>query len=65
VPTLLALLEKGFVRRDQPVRLLGVGVRLEEDDPARHGQFALFDDAAGEHDEHDEHGQNRNTSATD
>ncbi|WP_439654778.1 DNA polymerase IV [Trinickia terrae] len=44
VPTLLALLEKGLARRNQPVRLLGVGVRIEEDDPARHGQFELFED---------------------
>ncbi|MGV2287400.1 DNA polymerase IV [Trinickia sp. YCB016] len=44
VPTLLALLEKGLARRNRPVRLLGVGVRLEEDDPSQHGQFALFDD---------------------
>ncbi|WP_437437736.1 DNA polymerase IV [Trinickia violacea] len=34
VPTLLGLLEKGLARRKRPVRLLGVGVRLEEDDPA-------------------------------
>jgi DNA polymerase IV len=51
VPTLLGLLEKGLARRKRPVRLLGVGVRLEEDDPALHGQFALFEDApAGERD---------------
>jgi DNA polymerase-4 len=47
VPTLLALLEKGFSRRNQPVRLLGVGVRLEEDDASQAGQFALFEDDAG------------------
>ncbi|WP_424068556.1 DNA polymerase IV [Paraburkholderia sp.] len=46
VPTLLALLEKGFARRNQPVRLLGVGVRLEEDDASQTGQFALFEDDA-------------------
>jgi DNA polymerase-4 len=44
VPTMLALLEKGFARRNRPVRLLGVGVRLKEDDAAKSGQFALFDD---------------------
>jgi DNA polymerase IV len=44
LPTLLALLEKGLARRKLAVRLLGVGVRLEEDNPALHGQFALFDD---------------------
>jgi DNA polymerase IV len=44
VPTLLALLEKGFARRNQPVRLLGVGVRLEEGDASKSGQFPLFDD---------------------
>jgi DNA polymerase IV len=43
LPTLLALLEKGFARRSQSVRLLGVGVRLEEDSLAKHGQFDLFD----------------------
>ncbi|WJF91385.1 DNA polymerase IV [Paraburkholderia bonniea] len=43
LPTLLALLEKGFARRQQPVRLLGVGVRLEEDGLAPDGQFGLFD----------------------
>jgi DNA polymerase-4 len=44
LPTLLALLEKGFARRNQPVRLLGVGVRLEEEHLAQNGQFTLFDD---------------------
>ncbi|WP_017777971.1 DNA polymerase IV [Paraburkholderia kururiensis] len=44
LPTLLALLEKGFARRNQPVRLLGVGVRLEEDGAALRGQFTLFDE---------------------
>jgi DNA polymerase-4 len=44
LPTLLALLEKGFARRNQPVRLLGVGVRLEEEHLAQPGQFTLFDD---------------------
>ncbi|WP_170275835.1 DNA polymerase IV [Paraburkholderia megapolitana] len=44
VPTLLALLEKGFARRNLAVRLLGVGVRLEEEDAAQPGQFTLFDD---------------------
>ncbi|MFC0575830.1 DNA polymerase IV [Paraburkholderia solisilvae] len=43
LPTLLALLEKGFARRSKPVRLLGVGVRLEEDTIAKHGQFDLFE----------------------
>lgn len=46
--TFLALLEKGFARRNRPVRLLGVGVRLEEGDDAsgkgRNGQFPLFGD---------------------
>lgn len=41
--TFLALLEKGLARRKQAVRLLGVGVRLEEENPALRGQFALFD----------------------
>jgi len=44
LPTLLALLEKGFARRNQPVRLLGVGVRLEEEHLVQSGQFTLFDD---------------------
>jgi DNA polymerase IV len=44
VPTFIALLEKGFARRNQPVRLLGVGVRLEEDDAGEGGQFRLFED---------------------
>ncbi|HEY3598734.1 MAG TPA: DNA polymerase IV [Paraburkholderia sp.] len=46
LPTLLALLEKGFARRDRPVvRLLGVGVRLEEEHTAaKRGQFDLFDE---------------------
>lgn len=44
LPTLLALLEKGLARRNQAVRLLGVGVRLEEDDATQRGQFTLFDD---------------------
>ncbi|WP_407667903.1 DNA polymerase IV [Paraburkholderia acidipaludis] len=43
LPTFLALLEKGLARRNLGVRLLGVGVRLEEDNPALHGQFPLFD----------------------
>ncbi len=44
LPTFLALLEKGLARRKLGVRLLGVGVRLEEDNPALRGQFALFDE---------------------
>ncbi|MFX1803224.1 DNA polymerase IV [Paraburkholderia sp. A3BS-1L] len=44
LPTLLALLEKGLARRKLAVRLLGAGVRLEEDNPMLRGQFALFDD---------------------
>lgn len=48
VPTFIALLEKGFSRRDRPVRLLGVGVRLEEDDAGPRGQFPLFDDETEE-----------------
>ncbi|MGN6667570.1 MAG: DinB/UmuC family translesion DNA polymerase, partial [Trinickia sp.] len=49
VPTFVALLEKGFARRNRPVRLLGVGVRLEEDSAAGHGQFPLlFDDESRE-----------------
>jgi DNA polymerase-4 len=43
VDTALALLAKGFARRAQPVRLLGVGVRIDEDTPERHGQFSLFE----------------------
>jgi DNA polymerase IV len=43
LPTFLALLEKGLARRKLAVRLLGVGVRLEEENPALRGQFALFD----------------------
>jgi DNA polymerase IV len=50
VPTLIALLHKGFVRRQQPVRLLGVGVRLEVDSAARHGQFDLFSELVEETD---------------
>lgn len=42
LPTFITLLEKGFARRNQPVRLLGVGVRLEEDDAAGQDQFPLF-----------------------
>lgn len=53
VPTLLGLLEKGFARRNQPVRLLGVGVRLEEDDAAQRGQFVLFDEDEGDEDNED------------
>nr|WP_322014128.1 DNA polymerase IV [Paraburkholderia sp. J12] len=44
LPTFLALLEKGLARRKLGVRLLGVGVRLEEENPALRGQFALFDE---------------------
>ena len=44
LPTFVALLEKGFARRNLPVRLLGLGVRLEEDDAGDQGQFPLFDD---------------------
>lgn len=40
--TAVALLAKGLVRRAQPVRLLGVGVRIDEDTAERHGQIALF-----------------------
>lgn len=47
VPTLLALLEKGFARRAQAVRLLGVGVRLDEGDAYERAQFPLFDDVGG------------------
>ena len=50
VPTYVALLEKGFARRNQPVRLLGVGVRLEEDDAVDRSQYPLFDDKQGEED---------------
>lgn len=50
VPTMLALLKKGLARRDQAVRLLGVGVRLEEDDAQANGQFPLFVDEAGPRD---------------
>jgi DNA polymerase IV len=48
LPTFLALLEKGFARRTRPVRLLGVGVRLEEDEGASRGQFQLFDEEPDE-----------------
>ncbi|RDU98128.1 DNA polymerase IV [Trinickia dinghuensis] len=49
LPTFIALLEKGFARRNRPVRLLGVGVRLEEDDAAGQGQqFPLFEDERNE-----------------
>ena len=48
LPTFIALLEKGFARRNRPVRLLGVGVRLEEDDAAGRSQFPLFDDERNE-----------------
>jgi DNA polymerase-4 len=44
LPTFIALLEKGFARRNRPVRLLGVGVRLDEDNAPDRGQFPLFDD---------------------
>jgi DNA polymerase IV len=44
LPTFLALLEKGLARRNLAVRLLGVGVRLEEDNPVQRGQFPLFDE---------------------
>ncbi|WP_296651861.1 DNA polymerase IV [Paraburkholderia sp.] len=44
LPTFLAMLEKGLARRKQAVRLLGVGVRLEEENAALRGQFALFDE---------------------
>nr|WP_218883775.1 DNA polymerase IV [Burkholderia guangdongensis] len=44
VDTALVLLAKGFARRAQPVRLLGVGVRIDEDTPERHGQIALFEE---------------------
>jgi len=51
LPTLLALLEKGFVRRNRAVRLLGVGVRLDEDRVARRGQFDLFEHEEAHDDE--------------
>ncbi|MEM5404315.1 DNA polymerase IV [Paraburkholderia unamae] len=50
VRTLLLMLEKGLARRKLAVRLLGVGVRLEEESPALRGQFALFDDDPAEDD---------------
>ncbi|WP_445223340.1 DNA polymerase IV [Burkholderia sp. Ac-20379] len=51
--TAVALLEKGLVRRRQAVRLLGVGVRVDEDTAERHGQIALFGDEedGGGHDD--------------
>ncbi|PMS23860.1 DNA polymerase IV [Trinickia dabaoshanensis] len=49
LPTFLTLLEKGFARRARPVRLLGVGVRLEEDDAADSAQFVLFDKEDPQH----------------
>ena len=42
--TAVALLAKGLLRRAHAVRLLGVGVRIDENTPERHGQFSLFDD---------------------
>ncbi|MBY4692106.1 DinB/UmuC family translesion DNA polymerase, partial [Burkholderia dolosa] len=42
--TAVALLAKGLQRRARAVRLLGVGVRIDEDTAARRGQFSLFDD---------------------
>lgn len=42
--TAVSLLAKGLARRKQAVRLLGVGVRIDEDTAERHGQIALFDD---------------------
>jgi DNA polymerase IV len=54
LPTFLALLEKGLARRKLGVRLLGVGVRLEEENPALRGQFGLFDE-----DHADEQGESR------
>lgn len=44
--TAVTLLAKGLQRRAQAVRLLGVGVRIDEDTAERHGQFSLFDDAS-------------------
>jgi DNA polymerase-4 len=46
--TAVTLLAKGLLRRAQPVRLLGVGVRIDEDTAERHGQFLLFDDEVGD-----------------
>ena len=46
--TAVTLLAKGLQRRAQAVRLLGVGVRIDEDTAERHGQFSLFDDVAGD-----------------
>nr|WP_246798026.1 DNA polymerase IV [Burkholderia perseverans] len=46
VETAITLLAKGLARRPQAVRLLGVGVRVDEDTAERHGQIALFDDEA-------------------
>ncbi|MDW9243930.1 IMS HHH motif family protein [Burkholderia cepacia] len=45
--TAVTLLAKGLQRRAQAVRLLGVGVRIDEDTAERHGQFSLFDDETG------------------
>ncbi len=50
VGTAIVLLEKGLARRRQPVRLLGVGVRVDEDTAERHGQIALFGDEEDEDD---------------
>jgi DNA polymerase-4 len=44
LPTFLALLDKGLMRRSQTVRLLGVGVRLDGAHEAQEAQFALFDE---------------------
>lgn len=46
--TAVALLAKGLQRRAQAVRLLGVGVRIDENTAERHGQFSLFGDAVDE-----------------
>ncbi|WP_420909721.1 DNA polymerase IV [Burkholderia glumae] len=56
VQTAIALLGKGLARRPQAVRLLGVGVRVDEDTAERHGQIALFDDEADAHEREGEAG---------
>jgi len=57
----VTLLAKGLQRRAQAVRLLGVGVRIDEDTAERRGQFSLFDDEA---DRADAAGNAANANAT-
>jgi DNA polymerase-4 len=43
------LLRQGYARTSLPVRLLGVGVRLELPEATRHQQLVLFDDQTQDH----------------